>query len=185
MQKAKLDFLNKKKKDFENAKTDKLILGSMVTQYNSHISNVKNYKCIKAKQENIQTKATKFKKLKEKDEQNKIMIENKKEEENLKNLELKKQMEDLEIMEEKALEAYKKTLQNKEKELAQLNISNRLNYGVKGSSVPHLDNGQMDLSKYSNLLDENNILNLDLSSPNLKQTKSQRKISLVNKLKDL
>jgi hypothetical protein len=136
----------------------------MVAQYNTHVSNMNNYKYIKAKQDNIQIKATKFKKQTEKEEKLKTHYESKLEKENLKNEKLKKKLEQLEIMEERALVKLKNTMLNKGEEIAQLNVSRKLNFGINSSTISNGENGLEESSKSSRRLEESKFFNSDLRS---------------------
>lgn len=129
-EKAKEDLLRKNKNTFDMARTDKMLVESMKTQYNSHILNVNNYKYIKAKQETIQVKTQRFQKQAEKEEKIKNEFEHKLEEENSKKEQLKRQLKDLEELEETCLMKLKTTLQKKNKELSQLNTSQVKKYSL-------------------------------------------------------
>jgi hypothetical protein len=123
VEKVKEDVLKKNKNYYDMARTDKMLVESMKTQYYSHIANVNNYKYIKAKQEAIQVKTQRFKKQAEKEEKVKNEFEAKLDEENSKKEQLRKQLKQLEEVEESCLVKLRQTMENKSKEISQLNNS--------------------------------------------------------------
>lgn len=141
LEKTKLDVLSKNKKQFDLARNDKLLIDSMLTQFNTHVSNVNNYRYVKAKQESIESKAQRFKKQTEREEQNKINFETKIEKESVGKELLKRKLRELEEVEEQCMQSLKKTMKTTSQEMGQLSVAKKLNFNSLNTSMHEFDSG--------------------------------------------
>jgi hypothetical protein len=152
LEQAREDIVKRNKNVYDLARKDRLILETMVSQLNNHISNVNNYKYIKVKQESIEGKTHRFKKQAEKEEMVKTKYETKLYKETKEKEKLKRKLKELEDVEERCMESLKKTMKNKDEELALLQMM-KTNKGSMNHSMIEYDSN-IRLSEMSPMKEE-------------------------------
>ena len=133
--KAQEDLKLKNKKNFDIARTDKVIMNTLSSQFTSHYTNVNNYKYLKEKEKKINSKTEKIKKIKEKEEKDKSIYISKIENETLSNKRLFKQLEHLEKIENLCLEKLKSTKINNNLNLSNIKINTIEPFNLKNKTT--------------------------------------------------
>jgi hypothetical protein len=137
-EKSKDEQIKKNKNIYDLAKTDKLLIESMVFQLNSHNSNMNNYKCIRVKQDLIQGKTNRFQKQSQKENKIRQDIQMKIQKEISETENLKGKLRNLEDYESECLNSLRKTIISKQREIKNMKAGSGLN--MLNSSMIQLQN---------------------------------------------
>lgn len=109
LQNASENLKEKNKNLFDIARTDKVIMNTLASQFDSHYKNINNYKCLKAKEKRMNTVAERLKLEKLKEEKNKLNYSTRVENEVKVNKRLTDKLQELEKLELNCLEKLKHT----------------------------------------------------------------------------
>jgi hypothetical protein len=133
--KAHENVVSKNKKNFDLARMDKVLLNTMLTQFNSHYMNMNNYKCLKIKQEINENKTNRVKKFTELTEKAGKDFEMRMERELREKEMFARQLEELERLEQSRMESFNKTTLSRDADKCDVNSGKKLGEDGDGDDL--------------------------------------------------